>query len=205
MSPSALTRSLLKLLKNHAISTIGYNGAVPAPLIRLEEGKPVTVELINDTNAPELVHWHGLIVPSDVDGVEEENSLAVPAHGSIRYTLTPTPAGSRFVHSQSMPGPDLTRGTYTGQYGFVYVEPHANPGRYDQELFLATHEFEPFFTNEETPIPTNPPSLRLPAIRTTPKPMAAKLAIKSSPSTANVWALANPSASNKASAFSSTS
>jgi FtsP/CotA-like multicopper oxidase with cupredoxin domain len=48
-----------------------------------------------------------------------------------------------------MPLSDLSRGTYTGQFGFVYIEPKNEPGRYDQELFLATHEWEPFFTTEE--------------------------------------------------------
>ncbi len=38
---------------------------------------------------------------------------------------------------------------YTGQFGFVYIEPVSDPGRYDRELFLATHEWEPFFGAEE--------------------------------------------------------
>jgi hypothetical protein len=76
-------------------------------------------------------------------------SLAVPAHGHLRYRLTPQPSGARFVHSHVMSMGDLSRGTYTGQYGFVYVEPKNNPGQYDQEVFLATHEFEPFFGAEE--------------------------------------------------------
>src|ERR1017187_3646001 len=48
-----------------------------------------------------------------------------------------------------MPMSDLSRGTYSGQFGFVYVEPKNNPGQYDQEIFLATHEWEPFYTTEE--------------------------------------------------------
>src|SRR5580698_11376170 len=71
---------LADIAKDHTISTIGYNGQVPGPLIRLREGVPVTVDLFNDTDAPEFVHWHGLIVPADVDGAPEEKSLAVPAH-----------------------------------------------------------------------------------------------------------------------------
>lgn len=140
---------LVDIAKDHAISTIGYNGQVPAPLIRLREGVPVTVDLFNDTDAPEFVHWHGLIVPADVDGAPEEKSLVVPAHGQLRYRLTPQPSGARFVHSHVMPMSDLNRGTYTGQFGFVYIEPKTNPGQYDREIFLATHEWEPFFTNEE--------------------------------------------------------
>jgi FtsP/CotA-like multicopper oxidase with cupredoxin domain len=140
---------LADIAKDHTISTIGYNGRVPGPLIRLREGVPVTVDLFNDTDAPEFVHWHGLTVPADVDGAPEEKSLAVPAHGHLRYRLTPQPSGARFVHSHTMPMSDLNRGTYSGQFGFVYIEPKTNAGQYDQEIFLATHEWEPFFTTAE--------------------------------------------------------
>jgi FtsP/CotA-like multicopper oxidase with cupredoxin domain len=140
---------LADIAKGHTISTIGYNGQVPAPVIRLREGVPVTVDLFNDTDTSEFVHWHGQIVPTDVDGAAEEKSLIVPAQGHIRYRLTPQPSGARFVHSHSMAMSDLNRGPYTGQFGFVYIEPKNNPGQFDQEIFLATHEWEPFFSTEE--------------------------------------------------------
>ena len=140
---------LADIAKDHTISTIGYNGTVPGPLIRLHEGVRATVDLFNDTDTPELVHWHGQIIPASVDGAAEEKSLEVPAHGHIRYQLTPQPAGARFVHTHVMSMADLNRGTYTGQFAFVYIEPKNNPGQYDQEVFLATHEFEPFFGAEE--------------------------------------------------------
>jgi FtsP/CotA-like multicopper oxidase with cupredoxin domain len=140
---------LVDIAKEHTISTIGYNGSVPGPLIRFKEGVPVTVDLFNDTDSSELVHWHGQIIPADVDGAAEEKSLEVPAHGHLRYGFTPQPAGARFVHTHVMPMSDLSRGTYTGQFAFVYIEPKNNPGRFDQEIFLATHEWEPFFGAEE--------------------------------------------------------
>ena len=140
---------LADIAKDHTISTLGYNGTVPGPLIRLKEGVPVAVELFNDTDTPELVHWHGQIIPATIDGAAEEKSLEVPAHGRIRYQLTPQPAGARFVHTHVMAMSDVNRGTYTGQFGIVYIEPKNNPGQFDQEVFLATHEFEPFFGAEE--------------------------------------------------------
>lgn len=140
---------LVDIAKDHTISTIGYNGSAPGPLIRLHEGVPVTVDLFNDTDTPEFVHWHGQMIPADVDGAQEERSLGVPAHGHLRYRLTPQPSGARFVHTHVMPLSDLSLGTYTGQFAFVYIEPKSNPGQYDQEIFLATHEWEPFFTTEE--------------------------------------------------------
>jgi FtsP/CotA-like multicopper oxidase with cupredoxin domain len=147
---------LADIAKDHTISTIAYNGSVPGPLIRLREGVPVTVDLFNDTDSAELVHWHGQIIPAAVDGAAEEKSLQVPAHGHLRYQLTPQPSGARFVHTHVEPMSDLSRGTYTGQFAFVYIEPKTNPGRYDQEVFLATHEFEPFFTTEEEEDDTDP-------------------------------------------------
>lgn len=144
---------LVDIAKGHTISTIGYNGGVPGPLIRFKEGVPVTVDLFNDTDSPELVHWHGQIIPADVDGAAEEKSLVVPANGHLRYRLTPQPSGSRFVHTHVMPMSDTSRGTYSGQFAFVYIEPKSNPGKYDQEVFLSTHEWEPFFGAEENEEP----------------------------------------------------
>lgn len=98
---------------------------------------------------PELAHWHGQFVPPEIDGAEEEKSLFVPAHGHLRYRFTPSSAGARWLHTHVAPMSDLHRGTYTGQFAFVYVEPRNEPGQYDQEVFLSTHEWEPFFTHGE--------------------------------------------------------
>jgi len=130
----------------HILSTIGYNGSAPGPVLRMKEGKPVTVEVINDTDTPELVHWHGMLIPPAVDGAEEEGSPFVPPHGRSRIQLTPGPAGSRWYHTHVMAMDDLHKGTYTGQFGFVYVDGGNDSGQYDQELFLALRDWEPFFT-----------------------------------------------------------
>jgi FtsP/CotA-like multicopper oxidase with cupredoxin domain len=159
---------LADIAKDHTISTIGYNGSAPGPIIRLREGVPATVDLINDTDTPELVHWHGQIIPAEVDGAEEEKSRAVPAHGHLRYRFTPQPAGVRWVHTHVTAMTDLNRGAYTGQFAFVYVEPKNNPGQYDQEVFLATHEWEPIYTTEEEPDEALPPPP--PGVTKDPKP-----------------------------------
>ena len=139
----------VELTPTRIISTIGYHGTSPGPILRMKEGKPVSVDVINDTDVPELVHWHGLSIPAEVDGVEEENTPMVPPHGRIRYQFTPRPAGARWYHTHTMAGSDLHRGAYTGQFGFLMIEPAGNPGNYDQEIFLALREWEPFFNPEE--------------------------------------------------------
>jgi FtsP/CotA-like multicopper oxidase with cupredoxin domain len=136
----------VELDRSHIISTIGYNGTSPGPVLRMREGKAITVEVINDTDTPELVHWHGLLIPSEVDGTEEEGSPLVPPRQKRRFSLTPGPAGTRWYHSHAMAMDDLHKGAYTGQFGFVYVDGGRDPGQYDQELFLALRDWEPFFT-----------------------------------------------------------
>ena len=139
----------LELAPGRIVRTIGYNGTAPGPVLRMREGKKISVEVINRTGVQELVHWHGQFVPSDVDGSAEEGTPGVPAHGRRRYTFTPRPAGTRWYHTHAMAERNLHRGLYTGQFGFLVVEPSSNPGSYDQEVFLALHEWEPFYTNEE--------------------------------------------------------
>jgi FtsP/CotA-like multicopper oxidase with cupredoxin domain len=137
----------VELAPNRIISTVGYNGTSPGPLLRMNEGKPVKVNVINDTDVPEFVHFHGMFLPPDVDGAEEEGSPPVPPHGSLLYQFTPTPAGTRWYHTHTMSMDDLHRGSYTGMFGFVVVEGANNPGQFDQEHYLALRDWEPYFTN----------------------------------------------------------
>ncbi len=139
----------VELAPDRILSTIGYNGCSPGPILRMREGKLTTVEVINRTDTPELVHWHGLLIPGDVDGVEEQGTPFVPPNGSRTYSFTPNPAGSRWYHSHAMAYADLHKGSYTGQFGFLMIDggTGSDPGRYDQELFLALRDWEPFFSS----------------------------------------------------------
>lgn len=134
---------LVELAPDHIISTTLYNGQFPGPLLRFKEGQRVSVDVYNDTDTPELVHWHGQVIPSEVDGAVEEGTPFVPAHGMRRISFVPKPSGFRFYHTHVAAGGDLNRGTYTGQAGPVYIEPKNNPGAYDREIFLVMKEFGP--------------------------------------------------------------
>jgi FtsP/CotA-like multicopper oxidase with cupredoxin domain len=139
---------IVELAPDRVISTIGYNGMSPGPVLKMKEGVAVTVEVINDTDVPEQVHWHGLLIGSEVDGADEEGTPPVPPHGRRRYRFTPAPAGTRWYHTHTMAMTDLHRGSYTGQFGFLVIEPRTNSGSYDQEVFLALRDWEPFFTSQ---------------------------------------------------------
>ena len=130
------------------IKTTGYNGSAPGPVLRLREGQPVTVDVFNETKIPELVHWHGLFVPSDVDGSEEEGTPMVAPGGMRRYSFVPRPSGTRWYHSHVHAGRDMKRATYTGQFGFLYIEPKEELGHYDAEVFLALHGWDPHLDSQ---------------------------------------------------------
>jgi FtsP/CotA-like multicopper oxidase with cupredoxin domain len=135
----------LELSPKHSIRTIAYNQQVPGPLLRFREGKPVTIDVANHTANEEIVHWHGLFSPPDVDGAMEEGTPMIPPGGKATYTFTPDPAGFRWYHTHTFAGTDLRKGQYTGLHGFLFVDP-TNPrqpsGHYDQEFFLALHDWD---------------------------------------------------------------
>lgn len=132
--------------EKNSFRTTGYNGQAPGPVLRVPEGKTVCVDVSNNTEVPELVHWHGFYVPSSVDGSAEEGTPYIPPGGRTRLTFTAMPSGTRWYHTHIAAGRNMNRGLYTGQFGFFYIEPKNDPGAYDQEIFLALKEWDPFLT-----------------------------------------------------------
>lgn len=136
----------VELAPKTSFKTTGYNGISPGPLLRVPERKTILVELSNNTDVPEVVHWHGLHIPSNVDGSTEEGTPFIPARSRMRLSFTAAPSGTRWYHTHIAAGRNLNRAMYTGQFGFFYIEPKREPGAYDQEIFLALKEWDPFLT-----------------------------------------------------------
>src|SRR4029077_10735931 len=120
--------SPVEIAPQRIVSTGTYNGQFPGPLLRFKEGQPVTIDIHNDTDTPEQLHWHGQKVPVDVDGATEEGTPFIPADGKRRITFTPGPSGFRFSHTHNRAGANLSAGQYSGQVGPVYIEPAQEPG-----------------------------------------------------------------------------
>jgi len=132
----------LELSPRHRVKTTAYDGQTPGPLLRLKENRQVTIEVTNQTDTSELVHWHGLFLPTDVDGALEEGTPPIGPNSTRRYTLLPSPAGFRWYHTHTMAMGDLRRAQYGGQHGFLMIEPRDDPARYDQEFFLSLHDWD---------------------------------------------------------------
>lgn len=142
-------RLALELKPGRTVETLAYNGQVPGPVLRARHGRPMTVDIWNDTKDEDIVHWHGFHIPSEVDGAYEEGTPGVPPNGGRRrYSFTPDPAGTRWYHSHNTAGRNLKKSTYTGQFGLFVVETGDDPGSYDLEVPILLHEWEPRFTNQ---------------------------------------------------------
>ena len=131
----------IELSPKRSIRTLTYNGQAPGPSAPHDEGKSVTVEAINETKQPEMIHWHGFHIPPDVDGAHEEGTPMVQGLDRRSYTFVPQPAGTRWYHTHAMAGHNLKIGLYSGQFGMIVVEPRENPARYDLEVPIVFHEW----------------------------------------------------------------
>jgi FtsP/CotA-like multicopper oxidase with cupredoxin domain len=142
-----IAETTLDLGPKRSVRTLAYNGQVPGPVLRAREGRRVVVDVWNDAKERDIVHWHGFHVPPEVDGVYEEGTPAVPPAGYQRYEFWAAPGGTRWYHSHDVPGRNLKKGTYTGQFGIFIVDAGDDPGAYDLEIPILLHEWEPHFTN----------------------------------------------------------
>lgn len=92
------------------------NGQIPAPLLRFREGDTVTLRVHNDLPARSSIHWHGLIVPADMDGVPGVSFEGIPSGGSYTYRFKVNQHGTYWYHSHSR------FQEQTGLYGPLVIE-----------------------------------------------------------------------------------
>jgi FtsP/CotA-like multicopper oxidase with cupredoxin domain len=141
-----IATALVEVGPQRFLSMTAYNGQFPGPLLRFKEGRKVIVDIYNDTDTPEQLHWHGQLVAASVDGAAEERTPWIAPHEMRREVFVPGPSGFRFYHTHVRAGSDLHLGQYGGEVGPVYIEPAREPGAFDREVFLTLKEFEPFFS-----------------------------------------------------------
>ncbi len=139
----------LEASPRHHIKTLAYNGQIPGPLLRMREGQQQTVQIQNLADEPEVVHWHGLFLPSALDGAMEEGTPMIAAGASTHYTMTPRPVGFRWYHTHTFAGKNLTKAQYGGLHGFLLIEPRDHPASYDREVFLALHDWRGQFLSSD--------------------------------------------------------
>ncbi|MDE0878370.1 MAG: copper resistance system multicopper oxidase [Sphingomonas bacterium] len=122
--------------QSHAI---GINGTVPAPLIRLREGQNVRLHVVNDLDEETSIHWHGLLVPFQMDGVPGIAFPGIPARSTFTYEFPIIQSGTYWYHSHS----GLQE--QEGHYGPILIDPKdPDPVQFDREhvIVLSDHSFQ---------------------------------------------------------------
>ncbi|MBS0478320.1 MAG: copper resistance system multicopper oxidase [Proteobacteria bacterium] len=129
---------------------IGINGTVPAPLIRLREGQNVRLKVINDLDEDSSIHWHGLLVPTQFDGVPGVSFPGIKPRSTFLYEFPIRQNGTYWYHSHSGMQEQL------GHYGPIVIDPAGpDPVKFDREhvIVLSDHSQsspEAIFRNMKT-------------------------------------------------------
>jgi CopA family copper-resistance protein len=98
------------------IATV-VNGQLPAPLLRWRQGETVTLRVRNRLSVTSSIHWHGIVLPADMDGVPGLSFDGIAPGGEYVYRFTVNQAGTYWYHSHSR------FQEQTGLYGPIVIEP----------------------------------------------------------------------------------
>lgn len=140
----------LEIAPGRYVDTTFYGGEFTGGVLRLPEDVPVSMNIRNHTQVEEYVHWHGMSVPSEMDGTCEEGSLTVSPKNAIHYVIPAQDQSFCYVHSHAMAEHMLDGGPYSGQYLPVVIgDSHRIGGAVDQEVFLSSHEWFPQYVNQD--------------------------------------------------------
>ncbi len=115
------------------IATV-VNGQLPAPLLRWRQGDTVTLRVRNRLAATSSIHWHGMVLPADMDGVPGLSFDGIPPGGEYLYRFQVNQAGTYWYHSHSR------FQEQTGLYGPIVIEPRRgerHPAERDYVLLLS--------------------------------------------------------------------
>ena len=119
----------LPLIDGKPLRVWAYNGQVPGPELRVRLGETVRVKFTNKLPQPSTIHWHGVRVPNDMDGVPTAMRPAIKPGESFVYEFTPKDAGTFWFHPHIRSSEQVERGLF----GVLIVEDVAPPA-YSRDL-----------------------------------------------------------------------
>ncbi|MCX4029725.1 copper resistance system multicopper oxidase [Endozoicomonas sp. SM1973] len=93
------------------------NGTIPAPILRWREGDRITLNVTNQLAHDSSIHWHGIILPTDMDGVPGLSFAGIKPGETFTYQFTVNQSGTYWYHSHS------GFQEQTGMYGAIVIEP----------------------------------------------------------------------------------
>ena len=122
---------------------VGINGTVPGPLIRLKEGTTVQLHVENGLDEETSIHWHGLLVPFQYDGVPGVSFPGIRPGATFTYEFPIVQAGTYWYHSHSGLQEQL------GHYGPIVIDPAGpDPIAADREHVIVLSDHSPMHPHE---------------------------------------------------------
>jgi len=123
---------------SHSAAAVAVNGTIPAPLIRLREGQKVRIAVTNRLKEASSIHWHGLLVPFQMDGVPGISFPGIDPGETFTYEFPVVQSGTYWYHSHS------GMQEAVGLYGPIIVDP-ATPDEipFDREYVLMLADWSP--------------------------------------------------------------
>ena len=117
----------------HAVTV---NGTLPGPVIRLKEGQKVRLAVTNTLNEDSSIHWHGILLPFQMDGVPGVSFPGIKPGATYNYEFEVKQSGTYWYHSHSGMQEAM------GQYGAIVVDPAgADPVAYDREHVIVLSDW----------------------------------------------------------------
>ncbi|MGI2938006.1 multicopper oxidase domain-containing protein [Vibrio diabolicus] len=120
--------STAELVSGFNTEVLAFNGRIPAPIIRCRQGEKVTINFINKLSEPTTIHWHGLRIPIEMDGVPFLSQAPIMPGETFTYEFTPPDAGTFWYH----PHMNSVKQLGMGLVGLIIVE-EAEPVQFDEE------------------------------------------------------------------------
>lgn len=119
------------------IKAWGYNGRTPGPTIEAVEGDNVRIYVTNKLPEPSAVHWHGLILPSGMDGVTGLTQKGIQPGETFKYEFALKQHGTQMYHSH---GDEMTQ-IGLGAMGFFVIHPKTRPYKIDRDYAIFVSEW----------------------------------------------------------------
>jgi CopA family copper-resistance protein len=117
------------------IATV-VNGQLPAPLLRWRQGDTISLRVRNRLPVTSSIHWHGIVLPADMDGVPGLSFAGIPPGGEYLYRFTVNQSGTYWYHSHSR------FQEQTGLYGPIVIEPrHGERHRTERDYVVMLNDW----------------------------------------------------------------
>ena len=123
-------------ITGHKRSATVINGTMPGPSLRMREGDTVTINVQNSLDVPTSLHWHGILLPNDMDGVPGLTFRGIMPGETFTYRFPVRQSGTYWYHSHSG---DQEQ---TGMYGALMLAPkQIEPYAYDREYVVTLSDW----------------------------------------------------------------